>query len=175
MSVARGALNDLSRYTVMNKKRKCARDEVLHLMNKKTRVKSTQQKPEWKHRFVCLAYHQHYQAPSSEDEKDKLHMAGLGEKVIEFPVLNVDAESFRETLYHSFPKLRLSGGFVMCKAKPNSAQLEPLSNLTYSSPAVLKERSGCCKTYLVPLQQDLDMSCMKSGSTSVSGLFFITN
>ena len=99
MSVARGALNDLSRYTVMNKKRKCARDEVLHLMNKKTRVKSTQQKPEWKHRFVCLAYHQHYQAPSSEDEKDKLHMAGLGEKVIEFPVLNVDAESFRETIH----------------------------------------------------------------------------
>ena len=119
-------------------------------MNKKTRVKSTQQKPEWKHRFVCLAYHQHYQASSSEDEKDKLHMAGLGEKVIEFPVLNVDAESFRETLYHSFPKLRLSGGYVMCKAKPNSA-------------------------HLVPLQQDLDMSCMKSGSTSVSSLFFITN
>ena len=114
-------------------------------------------------------------SPSSEDEKDKLHMAGLGEKVIGFPVLNVDAESFRETLYHSFPKLRLSGGYVMCKAKPNSAQLEPLSNLTYSSPAVLKERSGCCKTYLVPLQQDLDISCMKSGSTSVSSLFFITN
>eukprot|EP00731_Ephydatia_muelleri_P031269 Em0022g783a len=63
-------------------------------------------------------------------------------------------------------KSHLSSGYVMCKAKPNSAQLEPLSNLTYSSPAVLKERYGCCKTYLVPLQQDLDMSCMKSGSTS---------
>ena len=32
-------------------------------------------------------------SPSSEDEKDKLHMAGLGEKVIGFSALNVDAES----------------------------------------------------------------------------------
>ena len=33
-------------------------------------------------------------SPSSEDEKDKLHMAGLGEKVIGFSALNVDAGSF---------------------------------------------------------------------------------
>ena len=38
-------------------------------------------------------------SPSSEDEKDKLHMAGLGEKVIGFSALNVDAESFRETIH----------------------------------------------------------------------------
>ena len=38
-------------------------------------------------------------SPSSEDEKDKLHMAGLGEKVIGFSALNVDAESFRDTIH----------------------------------------------------------------------------
>ena len=123
-------------------------------------------KPEWKHRFFCLAKSHHYSIPASEADKDLLYKAGLGERTIEFQYLNIDSNTFRESIYETFPKLRSSGGYEMCKGKTNSLELEPLSNMAYQSPAMLKERCGYSKTYLVPLQRDLDLSELSSTSVS---------
>lgn len=56
-----------------------------------------------------------------------------------------------------FPKLKHGGGFELCRCLPNSRQLDVLTAITHSSPSILKDRVGNSRTYLRPLQQDLDM------------------
>ena len=111
----------------------------------------------WKHRFVCLAYRDQEKIPTTDGEKDDLLQAGLGEKAVEFSSLDCSAEEFREILYDCFPKLRDGGGYQLCRCLSNSRKLEPLTALVCSSPAVLKDRVGNARTYIRPLQRDLDM------------------
>lgn len=96
--------------------------------------------------------------PTTEAEKDRLFKAGLGEKTIEFDDMDSEAEDIRETLFNSFPKLRDAGGFVLCKCLSNSRNLVPLSQFTWSSLKLLKEKVGSARTYIRPLQRDLDLS-----------------
>lgn len=66
--------------------------------------------------------------------------------------------AFREVLHEAYPKLREGGGFQLCRCIPNSWELEPLSRHVLSSPRSLKERVGQARTYIVPLQRDLDVT-----------------
>ena len=112
----------------------------------------------WKHRFVCLATRDQERIPTTDVEKDDLLKAGLGEKVIEFDDLDMDTYSYRETILDAFPKLRDGGGFMFYKCTVNSRALEPLSQVVLSSPKMLKERVGTTRTYIRPVQKDLDIS-----------------
>ena len=140
-----------------NKKRK-AKEEVASLFRKKAHVVA--KKCVWKHKFVCLAYHDQRKIPTTDVEKDDLLQAGLGEKEIEFDDLDVGAEDFRDLLYHHFPSLKEGGGFQFFKCVPNSRSLEQLSPTTLSSPSLLKSRVGNARTYIRPLQRDLDLSAV---------------
>ena len=114
----------------------------------------------WKHCFVCLAWCDQHKIPTTDVEKDDLLEAGLGEKVIEFPSLDASGDEFKEILYSEYPKLRDGGGFELCRCLPNSRNLEALTSVALSSPAMLKERVGNARTYIRPLQCDLDMDAV---------------
>lgn len=77
------------------RKRK-AKEEVSSLFKKK--CNKGEGKCVWKHRFVCLAYPDQYKIPITDVEKDDLLQAGLGEKEVEFALLELDAEEFRKVL-----------------------------------------------------------------------------
>lgn len=98
------------------------------------------------------------EVPTTECERDELFEAKLGKKEIEFSTLEMDANAFQEVLYEAYPKLRDGGGFRLCRCIPNSRELEPLSRHVLSSPRLLKERVGQARTYIVPLQRDLDVT-----------------
>ena len=74
-----------------------------------------------------------------------------------FESLDMSAEEFRDVLLEAFPKLKGAGGYLFFKCRPNSRKLEALSKGVYSSPAALKERVGTAKTYIRPVQKDLDL------------------
>jgi len=130
-----------------------AKEELTSLFRKKTRAKCV-----WKHKFVCLAKYKQRRLPTTDHEKDVLFMAGLGEKEIEFFDLKMDAGEFRDLLYQYYPSLKDGGGYQFFKCSPNTRTLEHLSPATLSSPAVLKSRVGNARTYIVPLQKDLDLT-----------------
>ena len=90
--------------------------------------------------------------------KDALFIAGLGEKDIEFSNLNASADEFRAIILEAYLKLRGVGGYQFLKCAANSRTLECLSTLTMSSPGMLKKRRGTARTYIKPLQRDLDIT-----------------
>ena len=135
------------------RRRSSVREELLATL-RGTKKKS--KKSAWRHKFVCLARTGQTRIPLKESEKDELFSAGLGEKEIEFPRLEATADEFREILYEAFPRLKDGGGYQFLKCVPNSRQLEPLSGLVMSSPILLKQRVGSARTYIRPLQQNLD-------------------
>ena len=141
-----------------SKKRK-AKEEVASLFRKK-KANAASKKTTWKHKFVCLAYHDQIRIPTTDTEKDDLLQAGLGEKEIEFDDLELNAEEFRDLLYSQFPSLKEGGGFQFFKCAANSRSLELLSSTTLSSPTMLKSCAGSARTYVRPLQRDLDMSAV---------------
>ena len=112
----------------------------------------------WKHKFSCLCDLEQCRIPTTECEKDTLLQAGLGEKEIVFTDLDLTADEFRDVLYEHFPKLEEGGGFQFFKCIPNTHTLEELSATTLSSPATLKSRVGNARTYICPLQRDLDLT-----------------
>ena len=107
---------------------------------------------------MCLAYCDQYKIPTMDVEKDDLLQAGLGEKEVEFVSLDLDADEFRKVLYRAYPQLENAGGFQCFKCVQNSRRLEALSSVTLSSPALLKSRVGNARTYIRPIQNDLDLS-----------------
>lgn len=115
---------------------------------------------------MCLAYLEQ-QVPLREAEKDKLFAAGLGEKEIELD-LYMDAEEFRSCIFEVYPQLKDGGGYQFLKCIPNSRQLEPLSGLVMQSPMMLKQRVGSARTYIRPLQQNLDITPVKQVDEIVS-------
>ena len=144
------------------RKRK-SKEEVSRLFqpnNKCSKLNVSEKKCVWKHRFMCLAFRDQTKIPTTDYQKDDLLEAGLGEKEVEFSTLELNADQFKEKIYSVFPKLKDAGGFQFCKCKPNSRAIEPLSKHTHSSPAMLKERAGKSRTYIRPIQRDLDMEAI---------------
>ena len=136
---------------------------ISDLKNKVKRKKSI-----WKHKFFCLAYAGQKRVPTTEDEKDELFVAGLGEKDIEFERLDLTAEEFKDVLLQAFPQLCEGGGYQLCKCIPNSRKLEPLPHRVMASPLMLRQRSGVSRTYIVPIQKDLDLTPTDCADSSVS-------
>ena len=112
----------------------------------------------WMHKFVCLSCCAQDIIPTTDREKDALLEAGLGEKKIVIEDVDCSGEEFRELLHAAFPKLKDSGGFIFAKCKCNSQFLEPLSSMCLTSPRRLQERIGNSRTYIIPLQRDLNLA-----------------
>lgn len=110
--------------------------------------------------------------PSSDIEKDQLFLAGLGERIVEFPTLCMTTNEFRQLLVSYFPKLEQCGGYHLCKASQKGI-LEPLSKLVYTSPEILKQRCGANRTYIVPLQHSLDLSADKPNVSETVSFIFV--
>ena len=134
-------------------KRSRMKDELLSSFSAKKPKKNP-----WKHRFVCLAYYDQPRITTTDADKDELIKAGLGEKCIEFPSLDINGEEMCDIIYSAFPKLKDGGGFELCRCLANSRNLEVLSTVAHSSPYHLKERVGNSRTYIRPLQRDLNLS-----------------
>ena len=115
---------------------------------------------------MCLAYLEQ-QVPLREVEKDELFAAGLGEKEIELD-LEMNAEEFWSSLFEVYPQLKKGGGYQFLKCIPNSRRLQPLSALVMQSPMMLKERAGSARTYIRPLQRNLDTTPVKQIDKIVS-------
>lgn len=112
----------------------------------------------WRHKFVCLAFVNQVRVPTNDAEKEEWYQAGLGEKEISFESLDISQEEFKEHLYAHFPRLEDGGGFQLLKCLPNSRSLEVLSVATHASIKLLKERVGKARTYIRPIQRDLDLN-----------------
>ena len=119
---------------------------------------TVKKKATWTHRFVCLAMHGQTSIPTTSWAKDELLSAGLGERKILFNDVDCDTETFKNTLFENFPKLRNAGGFELCKCKPNSRELESLSGVVLSSPRALQSCGGNSRTYIRPIQMDLELT-----------------
>ncbi len=138
-----------------------SKQEVTKLFDYATpakRKKKVKASTEWIHKFSCLAYRGQIRIPTTDVEKDDLLQAGLGEKEISFHHMNASAEEFRDIICEKFPQLKKAGGFQLCKCKPNSRELEILSTFAHDCPGNLKQRVGNAKTYICPLQKDMDLS-----------------
>ena len=135
-----------------------ARAETLSLFTTRNQKRPKADKVAWRHRFVCLGYREQDRIPTTDFDKDELFQAGLGEKEISFPSLEIDATSFKELILSTFPKLRDGGGFQLLKCLPNSRRLEVLSVAVHTAPGLLKQRVGSSRTYICPIQKDLDLS-----------------
>ena len=157
------------------RKKKKAREEVSSLFNKRFKPQSSRKSTKccWKHKFVCLSSHTQQYISTKDADKDDLLRAGLGEKEVEFYNMQLDADEFRDLLYEAYPKLKHGGGFQFFKCAPNSRRLEQLSSTTLSSPSMLKSRVGNARTYIQPLQRDLDMSVVADLPGGVS--YFISS
>ena len=151
------ALGILKRMKPEKLGKKRVRTELSHLFhfNKK---KVDRSKPAWRHTFCCLAYHDQQRIPATDFEKEELYQAGLGEREILFSSLDISQEEFRELLYEYFPRLRDGGGYQLLKGLPNSRSMEVLSMNVHSSPVLLKQCVGTSRTYIRPLQADLDVT-----------------
>ena len=119
---------------------------------------------------MCLALCEQDTVPTTDKEKDVLLEAGLGEKLV---IENVEcsSEECREALYQEFPKLRDGGGFQFFKCRQNSRVLEPLSAMCLTSPKVLRDRAGSARTYICPIQRDLELSPVHQALESVVGVY----
>lgn len=112
----------------------------------------------WTHLFVCLSEKDQTTIPTTAAEKERLICAGLGEKKVVFDDIDCSAGEFRETLFTAFPKLKEGGGYQLCKCKRNSRELETLSSVSLTSPRALQSCGGKSRSYIRPLQKDLDIS-----------------
>jgi hypothetical protein len=104
-----------------------------------------------------LSDHDQFRIPTTDSEKDALLEAG---KEIGFCDMELNADQFRDLVYEHFPRLKEGGGFQFFKCTPNSRSLEVLSATTISSPEALRSRAGKARTYIRPLQRDLDMTAV---------------
>ena len=133
--------------------------EVGKLFKSSKKLKMTTRKiTPWTHRFVCLSDCSQHYIPTTASQKDTLMSAGLGEKKIVFEDVDCSAEIFKDTLLQNYPKLKEGGGYHLCKCKSNSRELESLSSAVLVSPRALQQCGGNSRTYIRPLQRDLDLS-----------------
>ena len=153
-----------------NKKRPI-KDEISTLFRGKKAAR-VDKKPVWKHKFFCLSYKDQERIPTSEYDKEELFQADLGEKEVEFHALDLSDKQFKEVLLSYFPRLCRGGGYQLLKGLPNSRKLEVLPSVVYSSPAALKQRVGNSRTYIRPIQRDLDLE--PKGDTAETEVIYST-
>ena len=67
------------------------------------------------HRFVCLSKCNQDAIPTTDKEKDALLEAGLGEKKIVIPDIDMNGEEFRDILLEEFSKLKDGWWLHVCK------------------------------------------------------------
>ena len=72
----------------------------------------------------------------------------------------------------TYPKLREGGGYQLCKCK---RELQPLSMATLLSPMSSKQCGGNSRTYIKPLQCDLDISPDEEHSSGLMVIAYIYN
>ena len=127
------------------KRKAAARAEAASLLLRKKSKQQPLPRPQWTHKFVCLAQSNKYFIPSLDYDKDKLFMADLGEKVIGFTKLDMWCVIRQLS--------QATGRWWICYVlrEKNSNELEKLSKVVYVSPLMLKERCGPNQTYIVPL------------------------
>ena len=70
----------------------------------------------------------------------------------------------------SFPRLKESGGFQLLRGLPNSRAMEVLSMAVHTSPSLLKQCVGNARTYIHPIQRDLDLTPIEGAPDGVSKL-----
>lgn len=126
-------------------------------------------KSSYTHRFICLNKCNQKTVPLDK-EKNILLEAGLGEKTITIPDVDIGSEEFRDLLFEEFPKLREGGGFMFAKCRSNSRMLEPLPSLCLTTPRVLRDRVGSVRTFIIPLQKDLDIASANETLSAVSDI-----
>ena len=150
--------------------KKSAREEVASLFNYKQSQSCKRRKKSdvaWRHKFVCLAYKGQDKIPTTDYDKEELFQAGLGEKEIEFKSLDLHSSAFKEILFDVFPKLRLGGGYQLLKCLPNTRRLEVLSMAVHNSLTLLKQRVENARTYIRPIQKDLDLTPLEESIEAV--------
>ena len=125
----------------------------------------------WTHNFYCLSRCNQTVIPSSNRERDLLLEAGLGEKKVTVPNLDVGRDEFRLILHEAFPKLSEAGDFMFGKGKTNSKYIEILSPYCLTSPRILRDRVGNARTYIIPMQKDLSLSASVKIEEEVSTIF----
>ena len=133
-------------------------------------VPEKKNKTSYTHRFICLNECNQKIVPKKDTEKNLLLEAGLGERKITIPDIDISSEEFRDLLFEEFPKLKEGGGFMFAKCRSNSRVLEPLSSLCLTSPRVLRDRVGSVRTYIFLLQKDLKLSSTNKSVPAVSNV-----
>ena len=100
---------------------------IVLVFSKRARIdKSNEDKPAWRHKFVCLAYVGQDKMPMSDYDKEELYQAGLGEKEIIFKSLDLSQQQFRDVLMNEYPRLRDGGGFQLLKGNLYTTSLKAL-------------------------------------------------
>lgn len=74
-----------------------------------------------------------------------------------FEDIDCDAVTLKKALLDKFSKLVNGGGYQLCKCKAKTCDLMPLSASVLSSPRAL-QRCGSARTYICPLQKDLELT-----------------
>ena len=131
----------------------------------------TEKRVVWRHKFVCLAYRDQERIPTVDADKEEHYRAGLGEKEIAFETLDLSQVEFRNLLLEHYPRLKKGGGFQLLKSLPNSRTMEVLSMAVHTSPALLKQRVGASRTYICPVQRDLDLTAVEGTPDAVSNFY----
>ena len=134
----------------------------------RSKKQKTEKRTAWRHKFVCLAYKDQERIPTVDADKEELYQAGLGEKEVAFETLDISQVEFRNLLLEHFPRLKEGGGFQLLKGLPNSRNMEVLSMAVHTSPAMLKQRVGVSRTYIRPVQRDLDLTAVEGTPEAVS-------
>lgn len=109
--------------------------------------------PTWTRKFVCLHEKKAQKVPSS-GEYVTLKRASLGEKKTTF-LLSDTCHNVDQKLKETFPKLELAGGYTLASSTI-TRQLQKIDP-PYSA-LRLKESTGQGKIFIIPLQQNLDLT-----------------
>jgi hypothetical protein len=122
----------------------------------------------WKRKFFCFAHYKQHAIPKKDIEKDVLQQAGLGDAEIFFEDIHISSDEFREIIYSSFPLLTSGGRYLSYRCtNRHSGLLELLSPFTLLSPSALNTKIGGLKTFIKPLQNDLDTNPINELSEGV--------
>ena len=119
----------------------------------------------WTVKMVCLASPTDTRVPTTISAKEVLIEAGLGEKKIAIPDIEMSHDEFWSLIAGYFPKLEGCGGFELLRCVANSRCLEPISPKIARSPKLLRAVAGTSKIYIRPVQQDLDIEPAVSESS----------
>ena len=119
----------------------------------------------WTVKMVCLASPTDTRVPTTIAAKEVLIEAGLGEKKIAIPDIEMSHDEFWSLIAGYFPKLEGCGGFELLRCVANSRCLESISPKIARSPKLLRAVAGTSKIYIRPVQQDLDIEPTVSESS----------